>query len=87
MYESAAAGFPDRGTMTRFAAACGFPITRSEIVSILFVLVVNLSSPFSPSKLPEGILGLPTYAHNAPSQVPAYRTGTTVAVALECVVK
>jgi hypothetical protein len=52
MYESAAAGFPDSGIMIRFAAVCGFPIAKSEIVSILFVLVVNLSSPFLPFRLP-----------------------------------
>ena len=55
MYESAAAGFPDRGTMTRFAAACGLPSARSRIVSILFLPVVNFCSPFSPSGLPKGI--------------------------------
>ena len=42
----------------RFSTVWGFPIPRSAIVSILFLLVVTLSSPFSPSGLPEGIRGL-----------------------------
>jgi hypothetical protein len=64
MYESAADGFPDRGTMIRFAAACGMPSARSRIVSILFVPVVNFSSPFPPSGLPEGIRRLLPDTHH-----------------------
>src|SRR3990172_1722801 len=67
--------------MIKFAAVWVFPIARSKIVSILFVLVVTLSSPFSPSGFPEGIRRLPPYAHNVPNLEPAYRTSATVAVA------
>jgi hypothetical protein len=47
------------------------------------VLVVTLSSPFSPSGLPEGICRLLSYAHNVPNQASAYRTRATIPVASE----
>jgi hypothetical protein len=78
MYASAAAGFPERGNMVRFSTVWGFPIPRSAIVSILFVLVVNTSSPFSPSGSPEGIRRLMPFAHNASNQASAYKGDATV---------
>ena len=67
----------------RFSTVWGFPIPRSAIVSILFLLVVTLSSPFSPSGLPEGICVLPPTTHNAANQASAYRTRATIPVASE----